>query len=389
VKILAVAGAAVLIVLGALSAVAYRAGAQFEQDMLEAQAMDPAVTSFRLRDVAVRRGLFSSSANAVIEIPGVIDAPGMPVELEASQGLALDGSVLRVRTRLGPQANSPLGRYLAALGGPPKPVEVRMGFGFDGTMDRFAADVSPLRTPEDGRTRHWQWGGAQMRMTTTGSYRAGGRSEGIVHSAPVEFNVAGPVEVKGEIGAMTQTFRSTGSETDMSETFELVSDPSTIDGPAGQIRVDRMRMRGLIAVHLSKDATADNPSGLPPGRMALKGFEWTLSVSKPVEGRIAVSGHLEAPVPDVREMQAKAPLEGISPAEAAFLRSLRGAMELRVSVSLLRGIAPPLEQRLLETGYLTRQGDDLVGPFVFGEGRVTLNGKLIQAEGAAAGSARR
>lgn len=388
-KILAVAGAAVLIVLGALSAVAYRAGGQFEQDMLEAQAMDPAVTGFRLRDVAVRRGLLSSSATAVIEVPGVIDPPGTPVELEASQGLALDGSVLRVRTRLGPQANSPLGKYLAALGGPPKPVELRVGFGFDGTMDRLALDVSPLRTPEDGRIRHWQWGGAQMRMTTTGSYRQGGRSEGTVHSAPVKFTVAGPVEVQGEIGAMTQTFRSTGSEADMTETFELVSDPSTIDGPAGQIRVDRMRMRGEIAAHLSKDANGSNPSGLPQGRMALKGFEWTLSVSKPVEGRIAVSGHLDGSVPDVREMRAKAPLEGISPAEAAFLRSLRGAMELRVSGSLLRGIAPPLEQRLLETGYFTQQGEDLVGPFEFGEGRVTLNGKLIQAEVAAPGASQR
>ena len=390
-KILAIAAATVLILLGVATAVAYRAGERFESSMLQAQETRVSLSAPRLSQVLVHRGLFSSTATARLEIPGLSGPLMLPLEFQASQGLAPDGSALRVRVRMDMKADSPLRALASALNQPQGSFEARMRFGLGGNLDRMALDLLPIHLQAQSGLQRVDWDGAQMRMENRGAYRDGASSSGTVHWAPLSFSTAAPVNLQGEIGAMTERFTWQGRTTNASSTTELSSEPSVLDGAAGQVRIDRLHLRATTASNRDEGSHPDNPSGIPPGRSAIKDLDVTMTLSKPFQGRIAAKGALDMPVPDAALLQhAAAPAsDGGADAEAhawnreldratlALLRGTRGSVDLRISKTLLAALPAPVLQAILRQGYLAEQQDDLVGRVLFEGGRITLNDQVL------------
>ncbi|WP_156003933.1 DUF945 family protein [Thiomonas sp. FB-6] len=381
-KIPAIAAATVLVLLGAGSAVAYRAGGQFDSFMRQAQTLDPQVSTVRLGQVVVRRGLFSSTATARLEFPGMPEWLNVPVQVQASQGPALDGSVLRVRMVMDLETESALRDWMAAQNVHRSPFQCRLRFGLEGHLDRLAVDVLPVhRSPKDmpaqARPLLLDWDGAQLRMSHKGSYTTGGSSSGTLQWSALKFSMDEPLPLKGQVGAIRETFTEQGRMRNSSSTLELNSEPTVVDGPLGQARIESLRMRVTIAAHFEESGYADNPSGMPSGRAAFKNLDFALAMSKPYEGRIALTGNVELPVPEAPRAQAAPAAMGA--AEGRWLRSAQGALDLRISSSLLNLLEPSARQALLRQGYFAEQQEDLVSRVVLEPGRVTMNGKELGA----------
>lgn len=377
VKLVAAVAAAVVVVAGAAAGVSWWAGGVFEQQMLAARERDLGEPGLRMVDVVVHRGLFSSSASAVLNVPAGAYPVGIPLNFTASQGLALDGSALRVQVRMGDLADTPLRTVLAALNDTQDPFQVRMRFGLIGGLNRVSMRLTPVHAQLAQGRMQLAWDGMRMRMRVHGFYAKGGSADGELHWAPVAIDVPGPVPAHLRVGAIDETFTQTGRQTNADSTFTMNMGPSTVAAQGRELRIDSVSAAGDMALHRPESGFSDNPSGLPVGRTRLKDFDLRVVMSKPAAGELDAKGEMDMPLPARPVVQPGMSLAQIQQADQALLAQLSATMDLRASASLLESLPAPALSKLLAAGYVVRQGADAVSHVVFEGGHLTLNGHVL------------
>ena len=377
VKLVAAVAAAVVVVAGAAGVVSWWAGGVFEQQLQAAGKHDLGEPGLRLVDVVVHRGLFSSTASAVLNVPAGVYPVGIPLNFTASQGLALDGSALRVQVRMGDLADTPLRTVLAALNDTQDPFRVRMRFGLTGGLEHVAMRFTPVHAQlAQGRVR-LAWEGMRLRMRVHGFYAKGGSADGELHWAPVDIDAPGPVPAHLHVGAIDETFTQTGRQTNADSTFTMNMGPSTAAAQGRELRIDSVSAAGNMALHRPESGFGDNPSGLPVGRTRLKDFDLRVVMSEPASGELDAKGEMDMPLPGQPVVHPGMSLAQIRQADQALLAQLSATLDLRASASLLQGLPAPLLAKLLAGGYVLRQGADAVSHVVFGGGHLTVNGHVL------------
>ncbi|WP_018912260.1 DUF945 family protein [Thiomonas sp. FB-6] len=377
VKFVTAVAAAAVVLLGAALGLSWWAGGRFEHQMRAASEQDLGEPGLRMVGVVVHRGLFSSSASAVLNVPAGLYPVGIPLSFTTSQGLALDGSVLRVQVRMGDLADTPLRAVLAALNDTQDPFRVRMRFGLTGQLDRVAMRLTPIDAQlAQGRLR-LAWEGMRLRMRVHGFYARGGSADGELHWAPVDIDAAAPASAHVRIGAIDETFTQTGRQTNAHSTFSMNMGPTTADLPGRRLRIDSVSAAGDVALHRAETGFADNPSGLRVGRTRLKDFDLRVVMSEPAAGELDAKGELDMPLPGQPALHPGMSLAQIRQADQALLAQLSATLDLRASAALLQGLPAPTMDKLLAAGYIVRQGADAVSHVVFGGGHVTVNGHLL------------
>ncbi len=376
-KILAIAGAALVVVAGAAGGVAYWAGGQFERQLHALDGKDLGQPGLRLRDVVVHRGLLSSTAKAILDVPVGVYPLSIPLRLQSSQGLALDGSALRVRVRMGDLADTPLRSLLAAVDDTSNPFVLRLRYGVGGGLKRVALDLKPIQAQiAQGRVQ-LAWKGMQLRMRVHGFYAgSGGSADGTLHWARVHLSTGAPANARMDLGAIDETFVQKGRATNAQSSLRLTMGPTTASAAGKALRIDSVDMSADLAMHRPESGYSDNPSGLPSGQSALKDLDMKMVLSQPAAGSIEARANLDAPIPGPT-IQAGMSAEQIEQANQAYLGRIRGTLDLRASMSLLQQAALPALGRLSSAGYIVRQGADAVSHIVFGGGHVTVNGHLL------------
>lgn len=376
-KILAIAGAALVVVAGAAGGVAYWAGGQFQQQLQALDGKDLGQPGLRLRDVVVHRGLLSSTAKAILDVPVGVYPLSIPLRLHSSQGLALDGSALRVRVRMGDLADTPLRSLLAAVDDTRNPFVLRLRFGVGGGLHRVALELTPVQAQlAQGRVQ-LAWKGMRLRMQVHGFYAGnGGSADGTLHWARVHLSTGAPANARMDLGAIDETFVQNGRATNAQSSLRLTMGPTTASAAGRALRIDSVEASADLAMHRPETGYADNPSGLPPGRSSLKDLDMKMVLSQPAAGTIEVRGNLDAPIPGPTLQPGMSPAQ-IEQANRAYLGRISGTLDLRASMSLLQQVPLPALANLAKAGYIVRQGADAVSHIVFGSGQVTVNGHLL------------
>ncbi len=376
-KILAITGAALVVVAGAAGGVAYWAGGQFEQQLRALDGKDLGQPGLRLRDVVVHRGLLSSTAKAILDVPAGVYPLSIPLRLQTSQGLALDGSALRVKVRMGDLADTPLRSLLAAVGDTGNPFVLRLRYGVGGALEHVAFELTPVQARiVQGRVQ-LAWKGMQLRMRVHGFYTgSGGSADGTLHWASMHLSTGAPTNARMDVGAVDETFVQKGRVTNAQSTMRLTMGPTTASAAGQALRIDSVDASADLAMHRPESGYSDNPSGLPPGQSSLKDLDMKVVLSQPAAGSIEARANLDAPLPAPTVLPGMSP-EQIEQANLAYLGRISGTLDLRASMSLLQHFPLPALANLARQGYIVRQGADAVSHIVLGGGHVTVNGHLL------------
>jgi hypothetical protein len=380
VKYVAAAAAALVLVLGAAAGASWWAGGRFEQQLQAATRQDLGEPGLRLVDVVVHRGLFSSTADAVLDVPAGVYPVGVPLHFTSSQGMALDGSVLRVRVRMGDLADTPLRTVLAALDDTQDPFLLRMRFGWTGRLNRVSLDLRPIHAQLEQGHVSLAWQGMRMRMRVHGFYDRGGSADGTLHWAPVAIDAAAPVDAHMRIGAIDETFTQHGRQTNAQSSFSMTMGPTSANAQGRALRIDSVSASGSMALHRAETGFGDNPSGLPVGRTQLRNLDIRMVMSQPASGRFDVTADADAPLPSQPLAHPGMTPAQLQQASRALLAQIRGTVQMRCSASLLRGLPAPTLSRLLAAGYILRQGKEVVSSIAFGGGHFTVNGHMLGSD---------
>lgn len=374
-RVLATVGALLLIVLGADAVVAYRAGDQFETQLKALDGRDLGRPGLRLEAVDLHRGFLSSTATADLALPTGAYPLTVPLRLTASQGLALDGSALRVQLRMGDLADTPLKSFLDALHDT-DPFLASLRFGLDGGLRRVQFAMTPIHTQLARTGVQVGWDGMRLAVKVDGFYGAGGSADGTLHWAALHVAMPAPANGRLDLGAIDESFVQKGRPTNGTGSLDMTMGPSTAELAGRHLRIDSVSGRADTALHRDESGYTDNPSGLAVGHAALRNFTLKMVLSQPVAGRIQAHGSLDAPQP------ATLPPAGMDPqqleqARVELLRGVSGSVDLRASMSLFQQARAPVLARLLQAGYVTQQGSDAVSHIVFGAGHVTVDGHVL------------
>ncbi len=377
VKYVAAGAAAVVLVLGAAAGVSWWAGGRFEHQLQAAARQDLGEPGLRLEDVVVHRGLLASTADAVLDVPAGVYPVGIPLHFTTAQGMALDGTVLRVRVRMGDLADTPLRSVLAALNDTQDPFLLRMRFGWSGQLNRVSLDLTPIHAQlAQGHVRV-AWEGMRMRMRVRGFYDKGGSADGTVHWSPVDIDAAAPVDAHVRIGAVDETFTQNGRPSNAQSTFSMTMGPTSAHAQGRALRIDSVRASGSMALHRAETGFGDNPSGLPVGSTRLKDLDVKVVMSQPAAGELDMTADADAPLPSQPLARPGMSPAQLQQADQALLAQVRGTLQLRSSASLLQSLPAPTLARLLQAGYILRQGNDVVSRIVFDNGHLTVNGHML------------
>lgn len=360
-------------------ATSVRAGNEFA-DRLRALDGSPLGTpQLRLSKVQVQRGLFHSSATADLLLEQPAATRRLPIRLEASQGLLPNGSALRVEIALD-LAQAPRLQELATALHDPQPMLTRIDVGLSGQIRRIRTSLAPAHGALPSGKLQLDWGGARMVLSARDYFGAGavhGDSSLSARWEPMRITPldATPEQAASaglEIGALSQTAEERGRYTNASGHLTMNMGPTVLPFAAGGLRIDGVQAAAQYGVHRLGDAQADNPSGLPAGMFELKDLQLTATVSKPVAASVHLNAKLRLPEPVATGSQPQ------TEAGQKLLAQATANVQLRATSALFERGLQPLLGRLLELGYVSMQGPDVVTTLVVDNGRVTANGKEIE-----------
>jgi hypothetical protein len=153
--------------------------------------------------------------------------------------------------------------------------------------------------------------------------------------------------------------------------------PTSANAQGRALRIDSVSASGSMALHRAESGFGDNPSGLPVGRTRLKNLHVRMVMSQPASGQLDVAADADAPLPSQPLAHPGMTPAQLQQASRALLAQIRGTVQMRCSASLLRGLPTPTLSRLLQAGYILRQGNDVVSRIVFDGGHLTVNGHML------------